>query len=408
MLAHLLIRGNGPTTRGGRIAAALFLTAIVAAFAGVCGYETWRAYLESRWPPAPCTILESGVDISRDGRHDDTPYVFRMKYAYSWNGGRQVGTSYQHEYTGHARAAQAYGLARTFAKGSRHQCRVNPDAPTESVLRSDWSIWIVGGLVISGALTVVLVPGYVIPQFRRTAPKPRPWQKTARANAVAAGVFLLIFLGVFAWLSGIPIANCWRARDWLAVPCRIVDSRVTAEEIHGEHPVTLYRADVLFAYRLGETEYRSNDHAFTDLATPYYAAGKRAIVREFPAGAASMCYVNPADPAQAVLSIAVGPTVLFGAVFLALAVAVLCYILSQRRRNLGIGGDDFPRLKRLGVLLASAGLAWAWITVADDVRADYRAGEAIWGGVVMACVLSAAMIGAGAMVARSWVSRRPS
>lgn len=63
--------------------------------------------------------------------------------------------------------------------------------------------------------------------------------------------------------------------------------------------------DVLYAYRIGGREYRSNRFDFMAFLTDSGGRGKeetRTIVSRYRPGSEATCYVDPTDPTEAVLS----------------------------------------------------------------------------------------------------------
>jgi hypothetical protein len=106
--------------------------------------------------------------------------------------------------------------------------------------------------------------------------------------------FGMIF--VYAFLLR-PILGVWAARSWTQTNCRIISSKV------GEHDGSkgpTYSVDIVFAYTLGGHRYQGRRYDFMEGSSSGYDS-KQAIVDQYPHGRRTVCYVNPANPADAVL-----------------------------------------------------------------------------------------------------------
>src|SRR5205814_7866250 len=157
---------------------------------------------------------------------------------------------------------------------------------------------------------------------------PSDWKQLFAAWAItivsAAGV---------VWLLVVPLVDVARVKTWRPTPCRIVASTIRQEHIiGGEVHFTAYRADVLYAYTVGDVEYRSNALRPGERGSPWYYS-KRAITEKFPAGATTSCYVNPTNPSEAVLVRSAAPAVLYGLYPLALGAMGVAGVVTQIRHR---------------------------------------------------------------------------
>lgn len=141
-------------------------------------------------------------------------------------------------------------------------------------------------------------------------------RKTSAGRGGCATVVVVPFLGLFVlagcamgyFLSIVPLYHVWQARSWTAKQCEVVSSRID----RGDDTA---RPDIVYRYVAGDREYTSNRYDFLPGKTN--DSGVSAIVAAHPPGAVFECYVDPADPAQAVIDRT--PTVWFlmGLVFFA-------------------------------------------------------------------------------------------
>lgn len=127
-----------------------------------------------------------------------------------------------------------------------------------------------------------------------------------RTIAVVVFVIFIVVGGVLLWTQSIRPAMRARAAaaSWNKVPCTIVSSTVAEHPGSGDEQPT-YSVDVRYHYFVGGRRYQSNRYDFF----PGFTGGreeKHAIARRYPRGSTTICYVNPADPADAVLEPSLG------------------------------------------------------------------------------------------------------
>ncbi len=106
------------------------------------------------------------------------------------------------------------------------------------------------------------------------------------------------------------------SQDWVATPCRIVSSRV--EQQDGDDGST-YRVAISYTYEFAGQAHRSDRYNFWDTIYSSGRSGKEAIVRQYPVGKETTCYVNPAAPPEAVIHRGWSWSMLFGLIPLAFA-----------------------------------------------------------------------------------------
>jgi uncharacterized protein DUF3592 len=303
----MLLSSN--SSLGARIVGSLFFLAFLGMglfFTFLVGRATWESVRVSRWEQTDCAIQESAVEEHPDAAQADEAYRFVVAYEYTFRGARYRSTRYAPGYRGSSDVTAARRLAERFPVGARVPCRVDPENPTSAVL-SRPRLWI--GLVILFPLLFVAVGlGGILLLWRPARPIPSDvvTQALARANpkgsrgcllALSAGVALL---GVaFGWpFFAKPALRLLASRSWPVLSCRVLASQVRS---HPGDESTTYSADILYTYSVGGREYESNRYDFLG-GSDSDSAGKEAIVERYPAGARVVCFVNPEDPNEAVLS----------------------------------------------------------------------------------------------------------
>lgn len=111
-------------------------------------------------------------------------------------------------------------------------------------------------------------------------------------------VFFLIGLGLLVWMAIIPLSRVVAARGWQPVPCTVVSSQVTT---HTDSDGTTYGVEVVYAYEVSGQRYTSDRRSFGIDGSSSGYKGKKRFVDAHPPGLAMTCYVDPADPREAVL-----------------------------------------------------------------------------------------------------------
>ncbi|RME94613.1 MAG: DUF3592 domain-containing protein [Verrucomicrobia bacterium] len=129
---------------------------------------------------------------------------------------------------------------------------------------------------------------------------------TKPSAARAGGCFLVLFFSVFflvglalSWFLLIKPIQAYRAaKAWVETPC-VVESSAVRRHRDSDGDVT-WSVDILYRYEFGGRVYRSSRYTFLDASTSN-RSGMEAIVRRYPGGKATVCYVNPNNPSEAVL-----------------------------------------------------------------------------------------------------------
>jgi hypothetical protein len=132
---------------------------------------------------------------------------------------------------------------------------------------------------------------------------PSPTARAAAGRRVGVVVCLIIILAGVALFWAVSIRPALRVRaaiaSWTKVPCTILSSNVDEHPGSGDEGTT-YSVNVRYAYTVAGRRYESSRFNFFSVST----AGRddnRAIVRRYSRGSTAACYVNPTDPADAVL-----------------------------------------------------------------------------------------------------------
>ena len=124
----------------------------------------------------------------------------------------------------------------------------------------------------------------------------QPRRRTT-GERVSRAVFGLIFLAFgcgFLYLVLLrPLGQIIAARHWVATPAQVVSSAVQSKG-------STHRVAIRYTYTVNNQRYESSRYDFVG-GSSSGRAGKTAIVRQYPLGSKLTCFVNPDDPAMAVI-----------------------------------------------------------------------------------------------------------
>ncbi len=294
-----------------------FLSLFGLAFLGMGSLFTWmilsdtyESYLARDWPEVPCVISDSGVEAVEDG------YEFRVAYTYEF-GERPFASSRYRLGDGAVfdEVAEADARARTYFPGAETTCYVDPEQPGRAILEHKD---LTQGLMALFPMIFVVVGAGILYAAWFGSFTPRRRSRSAsgdgggglKGRLMLAGFFMIFFLAgaVVGFAFFFPaLVDAFTADDWRATPCTILSSRV---KTHDSSDGDTYSVDILYTYTIGGVAYRSNRYGFMGGSSSGYK-GKRKIVDRYPPGAEAVCYVNPVDPSEAVLSTALGGMIWF-------------------------------------------------------------------------------------------------
>lgn len=111
-----------------------------------------------------------------------------------------------------------------------------------------------------------------------------------------AAVIYFLFVG--------PALKILGAQSWNPTPCTIISSKVGGS---GD----THSVEILYSYTVDDQQYQSDRYDFVNASTSGYA-GKAEIVSQNPPGKSATCYVNPANPSDAVFSRSFSSDMWFG------------------------------------------------------------------------------------------------
>jgi hypothetical protein len=173
---------------------------------------------------------------------------------------------------------------------------------------------VIAGVVGTAFGTVFALVGFggIYGLWFGKAPDDAPVSVRAAAGAQR---WLFVLMALVFGGAGIGIAifmtpeviRAFQCQNWTAVPCVIEDSRVhTSSDSDG----TTYKAEVRYRYTVNGEAHHSSRLRFLPIAS----GGRESHAREanrYPVGSTQQCFVNPANPQEAVLDPSIGPRLFF-------------------------------------------------------------------------------------------------
>lgn len=324
------VRTRGSATIGQK----LFMSVIMLGFVAGGGFLTFQAakdfasVIASRsWQSTPCKILRSRVP-------EKSPYQFTVSYSYNFNGTPFTGQSLYEGYAGSEDYYDAQKIRERYPKGSTSTCLVNPADPQQSALQQR-SLW--RGLVILFPLLFVVVGVGVMYLIWRKAPPPRS-NVRLRHPKLVIGLFFAVFFISGAAVLGFFVPSLLRglaAKNWPHVPAVIVQTGVASHTTHSKHGShTSYNVTVLFHYTYQGQRLTSSRYQLVKSSSSSYA-DQQNIANALLKQKNTICYVNPADPDDAVLDLsfasAVAAAGLMSILFMGIGGSGVFWVVRQAR-----------------------------------------------------------------------------
>jgi hypothetical protein len=133
----------------------------------------------------------------------------------------------------------------------------------------------------------------------------------------AVGLALCLVSGLFLWLMSRSFLRAREMNNWPQIPCLILRSEVAEHRI-GETVAPDYRFSVLYRYEFHGKDYESDRWGLRGSMPRSERDPVQDLVALYPVGSVQTCWVNPKNPAMAVLktdSRAAGYSLWFPALF---------------------------------------------------------------------------------------------
>ncbi len=324
-----------PKTIVGRIAISAFLFIFLGFgifFTYLLLHASYESFATRSWDQTPCRVEQSQGVATDDG------YALEILYSYEYAGRPYTATTVSRDGGSSSDYAEVQRLVDRFAASSEAICYVNPEAPDEAVL-THGGFWMILFLPLPLVFVLIGGGGIILTWKTKLTPDSKSERTKSKATKALRGagvgffaIFLVIGLVVFWFLGARPLLTMLEARSWSEVPCTVISSQVRS---HSSDDGTTYNVDILYEYEFGGRSYRSNGYGVLG-GSSGGRDGKAEVVRAHPRGKTTSCWVNPADPYEALLERGFTPVLLFGLiplVFVIVGAGGIYFTLRRRRRG---------------------------------------------------------------------------
>jgi len=265
-----------------------------------------REWRMSRWRPTPAVVINSKLDTRAD--HEGQRFEPFIRFRYTFDGVGYTNDSLRISTYSYRDAESAQQLLARYPTGARVSCYVNAQAPYEATLTVGVQYWVLimflGPLIIWAILDFRRISEWWSDrQYERDTDQLQPLTANMalrKANRFNLGIALmcLVMASLFSgWTFVWPIWESWgRTRAWQEVSCAVEATRITSSTHHNGVSFT---PEVTFRYSFGGREYLGSQLDFSSDTGLGSAEAKRRL-KSVHIGP-SRCFVNPANPLEAVL-----------------------------------------------------------------------------------------------------------
>lgn len=297
------------------------------------GSEALEQSAVESWDRVTCQVVDMTLP-------DKPPYDLKLTYEYEYEGETYSSNAVKRNqekyiFDDYNELMKKY---HELSETESATCYVNPENPEESALMTE-SVWFAFFIIIPLIFAVIGLGGIIFSlkslTGKKQEKKSEPLSERGASKNVTivgrlagvmfGGVFFLAGLGFLFPFFILPVTRISGSSSWEEVPCKVIHSRVQS---HRSDDGTTYSIDILYEYEIEGKIYRSNAYDFIDVSSSG-SSGKREIVRQHPRGKQTVCYVNPDDPYEAVLSREYSWVLLFGLIPIIFVLVGLGIILAS-------------------------------------------------------------------------------
>lgn len=280
----------------GKTLLAMIFLLIGVAVMGLLGYKFYQGTTTYSWMETPCRIISSEIVKPQDSKPD---YSYKVKYSYVYNGRSYSATRLSFKDDDYGEYRDMLKLSRFYLPGSYTRCYVSPSNPSEAILirGMNWRLL----LVVIFPTIFILIGKLAINAVWKNENDELLQPPNRYLICAVFGIMLVfsIFFGYYMFLN--PALKIWSSANWPKVPCVVESSRVT-EHSGSKSGGDTYGIEVIYHYQYQCAAYTGDQYDFNGKCTSTDSDSKAQIVKLYPAGKKTFCYVNPGNPGEAVMS----------------------------------------------------------------------------------------------------------
>ncbi len=265
--------------------------------------QTLRTY---GWQSVPVVFekLEVKYPARAPGATSHDPFELTGRFRYEWEGREYRSDTLARKPIASGSMQELALRRRAMIRNEVDRAFVNQADPSEAIVERE-SLWSILFLALPllflfiGLACIVGGLGWSLPKVTR--PKKRKYgiskSKLSVPQLWGGCLFLLLGCGMLLPMAIFPWVSRERAKGWVKTPCEIVWGRV---KTHDSDDGDTYSVDILFRYEVEGKTHLSNEYSFVKGSSSGYKS-KRAIVKQYPSGLQTSCFVDPRLPERAVL-----------------------------------------------------------------------------------------------------------
>ncbi len=330
-------------------------------FTAMMGKSMLKDWETRSWVATPAVLLGESPKLEKERDSSREPVPFR--YTYEGHTYTQDTVTLKGTMAVNGKSSDSGRRLRNMPAGTKVTCYVNPAKPDEAVLehRSLGYAWF---LLLPGVFLLVGVGGMIVvirakpAHLQPASERHQGWKSNSNNSTRGLRIFGFIFAvigGAATWFIAVkPMLAARAAESWQEVPCKIESARVTNHR--GSKGGTTYSISVTYRYEVGGQKYVGDRYSFSTGSSSGYDWREQAV-RELKRDPHPVCYVNPDDPNDAVLSTKLGSDAWFGLiplVFLIVGVGIFLGAPKMARARSGPSGIPVPKPQQV-VSLAHGG-----------------------------------------------------
>lgn len=332
-------------------------------FTAMMGKSMLKDWETRSWVATPAVLLGESSKLEKDRSGDSSREPVPFRYTYEGHSYTQDTVTLKGTMSVNGKKSDSGRRLRNMPAGTQVTCYVNPTKPDEAVLELRslvyaWFLLLPGVFLLVGVGGVIGVIRAKPAHHQPASERHRGWKSNPNNSTLGLRIFGSIFAligGVATWFIGVkPMLAARAAEHWQEVPCKIESARVTNHR--GSKGGTTYSISVTYRYEVSGQKYVGDRYSFSTGSSSSYDWREQAV-RELKRDPHPVCYVNPDDPNDAVLSPTLGNDAWFGLiplVFVIVGIGIFLGASKMSRARSGPSGIPVPQPQQV-VSLAHGG-----------------------------------------------------
>lgn len=295
--------------------------------------ETAQIMQTRRWAQTPCTIEKSEIIASAEA-FKSSPYELAISYSYEAGGVVRTGSSVyiKRNDSLFSDYAQAYQILEQYPVGQKAACFVNPKDASKAVLgHTHPTVFYL--IFIPLIITVLSGWSAYLYAFRDDAWRDEAVTAKKKTKGSVGPVLIYCSLIGFCFLIK-PFYHSLSASRWTQTPCSVLMSQTRMSNTRGTEDGQLsHRVDIVYEYQVDGHVYKSNQYGFMNIRSYFGRESRIKTIKDHPVGKTTVCWVNPSNPRQSVLSRSIQPMLYVSLIPLTVLLIGIFLVLRKSRKT---------------------------------------------------------------------------